>query len=77
MDKKPLFYRETRKPNVGQTKLEKRAYNAHNKAQEGESSVGRSARVRNKAYELKNNLDNDCKGKRRRTTKKKIRISLK
>ncbi|KAG5629151.1 hypothetical protein H5410_000868 [Solanum commersonii] len=51
--------------------MENKAYYAHNKAQEGESSVRRSMSVRNKACEFKNDQDNDCKGKQRRMTKKK------
>ncbi|WMV41042.1 hypothetical protein MTR67_034427 [Solanum verrucosum] len=59
-------------PMLAKQKMEKRAYNARNKAQEGESSVRRSARVRNKlACEFKNDLDYDYKGKQRRMTKKK------
>ncbi|KAH0764511.1 hypothetical protein KY285_000382 [Solanum tuberosum] len=59
-------------PMLAKQKIEKRAYNARNKAQEGESSVRRSARVRNKlAWEFKNDPDYDCKGQQRRTTKKK------
>ena len=48
----------------------KRVYNAHNKAQEGESSMRRSTRVRNKVCGFKNDQNNDCKGKQRRMTKK-------
>ncbi|WMV07356.1 hypothetical protein MTR67_000741 [Solanum verrucosum] len=55
---------------LAKQKMENMAYYAHNKAQEGESLV-RSMRVRNKACEFKSNLDNDCKGKQRRMTKKK------
>ncbi|KAG5629177.1 hypothetical protein H5410_000894 [Solanum commersonii] len=51
LNSSPLFSRQT---NVGQTKMENRAYYAHNKAQEGESLVRRSTRVRNKACEFKN-----------------------
>ncbi|WMV07352.1 hypothetical protein MTR67_000737 [Solanum verrucosum] len=59
-------------PMLAKQKIEKRAYNARNKAQEGESSVRKSARVRNKIdCEFKNDPDYDCKGQQRRTTKKK------
>ncbi|WMV07319.1 hypothetical protein MTR67_000704 [Solanum verrucosum] len=79
MGKKSLFCREivcglaaASNPMLAKQKMEKRAYNARNKAQEGESSVRRSARVRNKlACEFKNDPDYDCKGQQRRTTKKK------
>ena len=52
--------------NVGQTKIgEKKVYNGHNKAQEGESSMRRSTRLRNKVCGFKNDQNNDCKGKQR------------
>ena len=50
----------------------KRVYNAHNKAQEGESSM-RSTRVRNRVCEFKNGQNNYCKGKQKRMTKKILR----
>ncbi|KAH0764514.1 hypothetical protein KY285_000385 [Solanum tuberosum] len=79
MGKKPLFCRKivcglpaTGNPMLANQKLEKRAYKARNKAQEGESSVRRSVRVRNKmACEFKNDPDYDYKGQQRGTTKKK------
>ncbi|WMV07371.1 hypothetical protein MTR67_000756 [Solanum verrucosum] len=79
MGKKSLFCSEivcgllaTSNPMLAKQKIEKRAYDARNKAQEGESSVRKSARVRNKlACEFKNDPDYDCKGQQRRTTKKK------
>ncbi|KAG5629160.1 hypothetical protein H5410_000877 [Solanum commersonii] len=80
MGKKSLFYREivcglpaASNSMLAKQKMEKRAYNyARNKAQEDESSIRRSARVRNKlACEFKNDPDYDCKGQQRRTTKKK------
>ncbi|KAG5629142.1 hypothetical protein H5410_000859 [Solanum commersonii] len=61
--KKPLFCRKIVNPMLANQKLEKRAYKACNKAQEGESSVKRSVRVRNKlACEFKNDPDYDYKG---------------
>ncbi|KAK6802661.1 hypothetical protein RDI58_000443 [Solanum bulbocastanum] len=79
MSKKPLFCREivcglpaVGNPMLANQKLEKRAYKARNKAQEGESSVRRSVRVRNKlTCEFKDDPDYDYKGQQRRTTKKK------
>ena len=43
---------------------------AHNKAQEVESSMKRSTRVRNKDCRFNNDQKNDCKGKHRRMSKK-------
>ncbi|KAH0724556.1 hypothetical protein KY284_000421 [Solanum tuberosum] len=82
MGKKPLFCRKivcglpaACNPMLANQKLEKRAYKACNKAQEGESSARRSVRVRNKlACEFKNDPDYDYKGQQRRTTKKKKNI---
>ncbi|WMV07331.1 hypothetical protein MTR67_000716 [Solanum verrucosum] len=79
MGKKPLFCRKivcglpaAGNPMFANQKLEKRAYKARNKAQEGESTVMWSVRVRNKlACEFKNDPDYDYKGQQRRTTKKK------
>lgn len=52
--------------------MEKSAYNERNKSQEGDSLVRRSVRLRNKfACKLKNDRDYECKGKERRTIKKK------
>ncbi|WMV07344.1 hypothetical protein MTR67_000729 [Solanum verrucosum] len=74
MGKKPLFCPKivcglpaAGNPMLANQKLEKRAYNARNKAQEGESSVRRSVL----ACEFKNDPDFDYKGQQRRTTKKK------
>ena len=49
---------------LARLKLEKKVYNGHKNAQEGESSMRRSTRVRNKVCGFKNDQNNDCKGRR-------------